>query len=52
MSYIVKVGSDYIADGNNYTVQGESFVPFTGRFTDAKKYKNLQNGRKRCKKTW
>lgn len=31
MYYIVRVGSDYIADGNNYTVQGESFVPFTGK---------------------
>lgn len=50
MSYIVRVGSDYIADGNNYTVQGESFVPFTGRFTDAKKYKTYKMAERGAKR--
>lgn len=43
MRYVVAVISngmtDFIADGRNYTVNGESFVPFVGRIAEAKKYK-------------
>ena len=38
MSYVVKIDNDYIAEGRNYTVQGESFVPITGNFANAKRY--------------
>ena len=49
--YVVKVGSDYIADSNTYTVQGESFVPFTGRFENAKKYKIYKMAEKGAKRS-
>lgn len=42
MSYVVRIGNDYIAEGRNYIVQGESFVPFTGRLADARRYKTYQ----------
>ena len=51
MSYIVRVGSDYIAEGKSYTVQGESFVPFTGRFEDAKKYKTYKMAERASKRS-
>ena len=51
MSYVIRVGSDYIAEGKSYTVQGESFVPFTGRFEDAKKYKTYKMAERASKRS-
>ena len=52
MSYVVRIdGTDFIADGRNYTVQGESFVPFTGRFADAKRYKTYKMAEKASKRS-
>lgn len=51
MSYVVRIDNDYIADGRNYTVQGESFVPFTGRFVDAKRYKTYKMAEKASKRS-
>lgn len=42
MSFVVMIGNDYIAEGRNYIVQGKSFVPFTGRLADARRYKTYQ----------
>ena len=46
MPYVVKVDNDYIANGKNYIVQGESFVPFTGMFVEAKRYKTYKMAEK------
>ena len=51
MSYVVMIGNDYIAEGRNYIVQGESFVPFTGRFADAKRYKTYKMAEKASKRS-
>lgn len=50
MSYVVMIGNDYIAEGRNYIVQGESFVPFTGRLVDARRYKTYQMAVKASKR--
>lgn len=51
MSFIVMVDRDYIAEGRNYTVQGESFVPVTGRRVDAKRYKTYKMAEKASKRS-
>lgn len=42
MKYIVKITlnnhSDFIMEGNSYTLHGERFVPLTERFAEAKRY--------------
>ncbi len=50
MPYVVKVDNDYIAEGRNYTVQDESFVPFTGMFVEAKRYKTYKMAEKDTKR--
>ena len=44
--YVVKVGNEYIADGKSYVVQGETFVPFTSSFKNARKYKTYNAAKK------
>ena len=39
--YVVRVDSDYIADGKPYIVQGGMYVPFTSSLKDARKYKTF-----------
>ena len=44
MAYVIAVidnhyHTEYIAEGRNYTVGGESFVPFTPKIQEAKRYK-------------
>lgn len=51
MSFIVMVDNEYIAEGRNYTVQGESFVPFTGRRVDAKRYKTYKMAEKASRRS-
>ena len=51
MSYVVMVGTDYIANGRNYIVQGEEFVPVTGRFADARRYKTRSQAEKGANRT-
>ncbi len=43
MAYVVKVDNDYIAEGNNYIVQGISYVPITSRITEAKVYNDYNS---------
>lgn len=51
MSFIVMVDNEYIAEGRNYTVQGESFVPFTGRRVDAKRYRTYKMAEKASRRS-
>lgn len=52
VSYIVRVGRrDYIAEGRNYTVQGETFVPFTESFVRAKRYKTYKAAERASKRS-
>lgn len=43
MKYIVSITfnghREYIAEGRNYTVNGATYVPFTERMNEAKRYK-------------
>lgn len=43
MKYIVSITfnnhTEYIAEGRNYTVNGSTYVPFTERMGEAKRYK-------------
>lgn len=45
MAYIVAITvqyhTDYIADGKNYVVNGNSYVPLTCRIQEAKRYKTF-----------
>lgn len=45
MAYVIRITEqycrDYIAEGKNYTVNGELFVPVTERIQEAKRYKTL-----------
>lgn len=50
MPYVVRVDNEYIAKGKNYTVQDESFVPFTGMFVEAKRYKTYKSAEKDTKR--
>ena len=43
MAYVVKVDNDYIAEGDNYIVQGLSYVPITSRITEAKVYSDYNS---------
>lgn len=51
MSYVVRIDNNYIAEGRNYTVQGESFVSFTDRFNEAKRYKTYKMAEKASKRS-
>lgn len=43
MKYIISVTynqhTDYVAEGNNYTINGSTYVPMTGFASEAKRYK-------------
>ncbi len=50
MAYVVRVDNDYIAEGKNYVVQGESFVPFTGILEEARRYKTYETAKRATKR--
>ena len=51
MTYVVRVDNDYIAEGKNFVVQGESFVPFTGRLEEARRYKTYEMAKRATKRS-
>lgn len=50
MSYVVRVGNDYITHGLNYIVEGQEYVPVTGRFVDARRYKTRSQAERAAKR--
>lgn len=51
MPYVVQVDNDYIAEGKNYVVQEESFVPFTGWLKEARRYKTYEMAKRATKRS-